>query len=74
LLEQGFQVRALVRNRAKASSLAAQGIALTEGDLENASALEQLVADCAFVIHGAGAARGNSQDAFNRVNVAGTLA
>jgi nucleoside-diphosphate-sugar epimerase len=53
--------------------LAAQGVALIEGDLENVSALNQLVADCAFVIHGAGAVRGNSQKAFNRVNVIGTL-
>ena len=67
-------VRALVRNRAKASSLATQGIALIEGDLESASALNQLVCDCDFVIHGAGAVRGNSQGAFDRVNVLGTLA
>ena len=74
LLEQGFQVRALVRNRAKASRLAAQGVALIQGDLEDACALQQLVTDCAFVIHGAGAVRGNSQVAFDRVNVLGTLA
>ena len=73
LLEQGFQVRALVRNRAKASRLAVQGVrSLSQGDLENACALQQLVTDCAFVIHGAGAVRGNSQGAFDRVNVLGT--
>jgi len=74
LLEQGFQVRALVRNRPKASRLAAQGVALIQGDLEDACALQQLVTDCAFVIHGAGAVRGNSQGEFDRVNVLGTLA
>ena len=74
LLEQGFQVRALVRNCTKASNLSVQGVSLIEGDLENTSALNKLVADCAFVIHGAGAVRGNSQAAFDRVNVLGTLA
>lgn len=72
--EEGFQVRALVRNRVKASNLVAQGVALIQGDLEDTSALQQLVTDCAFVIHSAGAVRGNSQSAFDRVNVAGTLA
>ena len=74
LLEQGFQVRALVRSCAKASNLSVQGASLIEGDLENTAALKQLVANCAFVIHGAGAVRGNSQAAFDRVNVTGTLA
>ena len=32
------------------------------------------MADCAAVIHGAGAVRGNSQADFDRVNVAGTAA
>jgi 2-alkyl-3-oxoalkanoate reductase len=45
-----------------------------EGDLGNAAALQQLVADCAAVVHGAGAVRGNSQADFDRVNVAGTAA
>jgi nucleoside-diphosphate-sugar epimerase len=40
--------------------------------LENVAALNQLVADCDAVVHGAGAVRGNSQSDFDRVNVAGT--
>ena len=72
MLERGFQVRALVRNPANAAHLASRGATLIEGDLENTVALEQLVANCAAVIHSAGAVRGNSQADFDRVNVAGT--
>lgn len=72
MLEQGIQVRALVRNPTKATNLASWGVSLVEGDLENTAALSQLVADCDAVIHGAGAVRGNSQADFDRVNVAGT--
>jgi len=72
LLELGFQVRALVRNPANATHLASRGATLIEGDLENTTALEQLVANCAAVVHSAGAVRGNSQADFDQVNVAGT--
>jgi 2-alkyl-3-oxoalkanoate reductase len=51
-----------------------QGVSLVEGDLANAAALQQLVTNCAAVVHGAGAVRGNSQADFDRVNVAGTAA
>ncbi len=74
MLEQGYQVRALVRNPAKAAALAARGAVLIEGDLANPTALLRLVADCDAVVHGAGAVRGNSQADFDRVNVAGTAA
>ena len=67
-------MRALVRNPAKAATLASLGVTLIEGDLEHTAALDQLVAACAAVIHGAGAVRGNSQADFDRVNVAGTAA
>jgi nucleoside-diphosphate-sugar epimerase len=70
--EQGFQVRALVRNPVRAATLAARGVVLVEGDLTDTRALQQLTADCAVVIHCAGAVRGNSQADFDRVNVAGT--
>lgn len=72
MLEQGFRVRALVRNPTKALNLAAQGVSLVTGDLDDAAALQQLVADCDAVIHGAGAVRGNSQGDFDHVNVTGT--
>lgn len=44
------------------------------GDLGTPPALEELVDDCSAVIHCAGAVRGNSQAAFDQVNVAGTAA
>lgn len=74
MLEQGFQVRALVRNPTKAADLASWGATLVEGDLENTASLQRLVANCAAVVHSAGAVRGNSQADFDRVNVAGTAA
>lgn len=52
--------------------MTALGVSPVEGDLENGAALEQLVAGCDAVVHGAGAVRGNSQEDFDRVNVAGT--
>jgi nucleoside-diphosphate-sugar epimerase len=61
-----------VRDPRKASPLAALGVTLVEGDLNNPSALHQLVSDCDIVIHGAGAVRGSSQQAFDQVNVTGT--
>ncbi|HEY6131584.1 MAG TPA: NAD-dependent epimerase/dehydratase family protein [Halioglobus sp.] len=74
LLERGYQVRALVRNPAKAGHLASRGVALIQGDLNNPTALERLVTVSGAVIHCAGAVRGNSQEAFDQVNVAGTAA
>lgn len=72
LLAQGYRVRALIRSPERAQSLKTMGVSLVEGDLANTPALEQLVADCTAVVHGAGAVRGNSQEDFDRVNVAGT--
>lgn len=74
LLEQGFTVRALVRKPANAAPLSQLGVILVEGDLNDTSALANLVSDCSAVIHGAGAVRGNSQEDFDRVNVVGTQA
>jgi len=65
-------VRALVRSTARAQPLARQGVALVAGDLDDTPALQELVAGCDAVVHGAGAVRGNSQADFDRVNVAGT--
>ncbi len=72
MLDQGYQVRALVRNPENAAHLASLGVTLIEGDLANSAALEKLLANCAAVIHAAGAVRGNSQADFDAVNVAGT--
>lgn len=67
-------MRALVRNPHNASHLAAAGVELIPGALDDAPALSRLVAGCAAVVHAAGAVRGNSQQDFDRVNVAGTQA
>lgn len=67
-------MRALVRSPAKAQDLIAQGVAISQGDLHNPTALEQLVADSDAVVHCAGAVRGGTQAAFDEVNVAGTAA
>jgi len=61
-----------VRNPAGAEQLARLGVALVQGDLDDASALEQLVSGADVVIHGAGAVRGCSQADFDAVNVRGT--
>ena len=42
------------------------------GDLNNLPALDELVEGCASIIHCAGATRGNSQEDFLEVNLAGT--
>lgn len=65
-------MRALVRNPAKATALAASGAQLCAGDLSDPQALTRLVADCDAIVHGAGVVRGNAQADFDRVNVAGT--
>ena len=67
-------MRALVRDPDKALDLSAQDITLVKGDLQNPTALEQLLKGCDGVIHGAGAVRGANQADFDRVNVAGTAA
>jgi nucleoside-diphosphate-sugar epimerase len=72
LLTQGYAVRALVRSPHKASQTLPNTVELVEGDLNNRSALTELIRDCAAVIHSAGAVRGNSQADFDRVNVTGT--
>ncbi len=48
------------------------GVTLIQGDLDDTAALQSLVADSTAVIHAAGAVRGNCQQDFDRINVAGT--
>ena len=74
MLERGFQVRALVRDPDKAGELAAQGVSLIVGDLQNTAALQQFVAGSDAIIHAAGVVRGGSQANFDQTNVAGTAA
>lgn len=53
LRERGDDVIALVRDPAKASELARQGVELRQGDLSSRQALAEAMADCDQVIHGA---------------------
>jgi len=67
-------VRALARSSGRGEKLAAGGVQLVIGDLHDETALSRLVQDSAWVIHAAGAVRGNSRQDFDRVNVDGTAA
>ena len=65
-------MQALVRNPDKAQQLKQLGVNLIPGDLDDAAALQQLVAETTAVIHAAGVVRGHCQQDFDRINVAGT--
>jgi nucleoside-diphosphate-sugar epimerase len=71
LHENGWKVRVLVRSRERAQTL--EGIIDEQvyGDLHDGPALEKLVSDVFAVVHCAGAVRGASQQAFDRVNAEG---
>lgn len=73
LVSSGYQVRALVRNTARATELAQQGIELCNGSLADRSSLDSLVAGASSVVHCAGAVRGATAEDFDRVNVTGTM-
>ena len=72
LRADGYPVSALVRNPAHAADLAASGVTLVPGDLDDSNALRTLLDDCDVVIQLAGAVRGNSQQSFDHTNVRGT--
>jgi nucleoside-diphosphate-sugar epimerase len=72
LLAQGYSIRALVRSPEKASRLLPDCVELVEGDLNNRTALAELIRGCSHLVHSAGAVRGNSQADFDKVNVVGT--
>lgn len=75
LLELDVTVRALVRDPARATWLADQGIELVPGDLGDASALHQAAAGCHAVIHTAAWTGTPDEPALgDAVNVAGTEA
>ncbi len=67
----GHRVRALVRRPENANGLRRDGVETLAGSLEDAAALEMLVAGADAVIHCAGSVRGATQADFDRVNVAG---
>ena len=68
----GYPVSALVRNPTLAADLAASGVTLVAGHLDDGGALRTLLDNCDVVIHLAGAVRGNSQQSFDHTNVRGT--
>jgi nucleoside-diphosphate-sugar epimerase len=51
LLAQGFQVRALARDPAKAGELAQAGMEVVQGDLRDQASLQRAVAGCSHVFH-----------------------
>jgi nucleoside-diphosphate-sugar epimerase len=73
LLGRGWEVRALARDRARASWLEALGAQVASGDLADAASLRAAVAGCGAVFNAAAAiGPGGDHEAFGRVNVTGT--
>ena len=68
LVKDGWKVRALTRT-ARSDS---ESIRWIQGDLDNSTALHHLVDGVAYVIHCAGAVRGNSYNEFAQTNITGT--
>jgi len=68
----GWQIRALVRNTARASALSDLGAKLFLGDLaSDPSTLSSFVGGAHAIVHCAGTVRGITEQEFNRVNVSG---
>ena len=61
-----------MRNPTNSGHLSSLGVELIPGDLNNTAALHQLAENCAIIVHGAGAVRGNAQEDFDAVNIDGT--
>jgi len=73
LLEDGWQVRALVRRPERADDLKARGVEVTPGDLADQGSLCIAARGCQIVVHAAAAIGSGSADAdFRAANVAGT--
>ncbi len=68
LVKDGWKVRALTRTVRSDS----ESIRWIQGDLDNSIALHHLVDGVAYVIHCAGAVRGNSYNEFAQTNITGT--
>lgn len=73
LTQAGWQVRALYRPKAGGNPPVINNVTWIAGDLNNADALNALVADVNAVIHCAGAVRGVTRDDFDQINEAGAL-
>jgi len=71
LHDEGWKVRALVRSEARAQVLKGVADEWMLGDLDDRVSLEKLIVNVRAVVHCAGAVRGASRQAFDRVNVDG---
>jgi nucleoside-diphosphate-sugar epimerase len=71
LSSNGYRVHALVRSAARAEPLRPFVDTTVFGDIGDPDALERLACDSDAVVHCAGAVRGATQEAFDRVNVDG---
>jgi nucleoside-diphosphate-sugar epimerase len=71
LHQRGWRVRALLRSPARAQALQSCIDEPVPGGLDDVAALTRLVSGAAAVVHCAGAVRGASREAFDRVNVDG---
>lgn len=74
LAAAGHQVRALVRDPARAAPLAALGVELAPGELGDPRALAAAVEGCTLVVHLAGLVKALSAADLFRVNAEGTRA
>ena len=73
LLKRGTDVRALVRNPAKAGELVAAGASIVTGDMTDPASFEAATCGCQAVLHFAGTTNEFKPRAhFERVNVEGT--
>jgi nucleoside-diphosphate-sugar epimerase len=71
--EKAARIRALVRDAAKAASLAQLGVELVKGDLSDDASLERAVQGCSVVIHAAAQVSSVPDSAvFDQSNVGGT--
>jgi len=71
LHDEGWKVRALVRSQARTQTLQGCVDEWMLGDLGDRVSLQKLITNACAVVHCAGAVRGASRQAFDRVNVDG---
>src|SRR5215831_2715745 len=72
LLRGGFGVTAFVRRPGSLAELAADGLSVATGVIEDGAAVERAAAGCGAVVHLAGAAGGVDAMQVHAVNVGGT--
>lgn len=72
LVEDGHEVRALVRKSSKTAHLEALGVERVEASLETGEGLAEALEGCEGVIHCAGIVKARSQTEFFQVNEGGT--